>query len=148
MNTKKKKRCKEESNGKLLNIISSVFLKIDLCHTSWKRKKFLTNTFNVRSSKEYLRGPGNRRAALDQSKRNAFNSASCDSSWEQKLGSTQGQNQQQQSSPGQSQHLPLTAQGHQGLVLCSAAPGGKAQPLPAPQSSLQEEKEGGRGEGK
>lgn len=95
-----KKRCKEESNGKLLNIISSVFLKTETFVTLYERgKQFLTNTFNVRSSKEYLRGPGNRTAALDQSKWNPFNSAACDSSREQMPGSTQGQNQHQQSSP-------------------------------------------------
>lgn len=112
-----KKTCKEESNGKLLNIISSVFLKTETFVSLYERgKQFLTNTFNVRSSKEYLRGPGNRTAALDQSKRNPFNSASCDSSREQMLGSTQGQNQHQQSSPESAPAPPSHSTGTSAFV--------------------------------
>lgn len=35
----------------------------------------------------------------------------------------------------QPQHLPLTAQGHQGLLLSSTAPGGKAQPVTSASTS-------------
>lgn len=57
--------------------------KKDLWHTSWEGKKPLTNTFNVRSSKNYLRGPGNRGTVTsDLSKKNPFHAASCHSTVE------------------------------------------------------------------
>lgn len=131
-----KKTCKEESNGKLLNIISSVFLKTETFVSLYERgKQFLTNTFNVRSSKEYLRGPGTEQQHWIRANGIPLTQHPVTAAESRCWGAPKGRTNTSKAPQSQPQHLPLTAQGHQRLFLASTAPGGKAQPVTSASTS-------------